>query len=353
VLIAQFPRDSIEATVAAQWHAVTGTAPGTIDEHFFEHGHSSLQAARLIARIRAEFGLDVSVNAIFEMPTVAGLAAAIRANRSGVSYVQRVQEGDGVPLVLAPGPSGGPGWMSRLAVPALGRPVYSLAARGAHGESAPLDEPEAIGRHLLESLRRDSVQGPVHLVGNCTARFAALEMARLAADYGIVPLTVTMLNSAAHVENPGAREMVRLRLSEIRGLAGLDDPAPRAAQDAPSSVDEMIAEAFAEVKDSPAIMEATVEAFETRVRVFVGNWHAAAAFRPTPLPAAVHLMYNPDLAAELDVAAWKNVGYADLTLTPVAGLRHQTIGDPEMLAELIGYLDGRSDSRVANTGGRS
>ena len=55
----------------------------SIEDDFFESGGDSLLAARIIARIRKEFGLSVPMNALFSTPTVKEIASLLD-NASGI-----------------------------------------------------------------------------------------------------------------------------------------------------------------------------------------------------------------------------------------------------------------------------
>ncbi|HYH79782.1 MAG TPA: amino acid adenylation domain-containing protein [Longimicrobium sp.] len=74
------PRTPGERMVAAAWEAVLGVSPGAHD-NFFDLGGHSLRATQVMARIRRAFGIDLPLRALFEAPTVAGLAARAAAAR--------------------------------------------------------------------------------------------------------------------------------------------------------------------------------------------------------------------------------------------------------------------------------
>lgn len=71
------PTTPTELRVASLWRDVLGSAAADINQNYFDAGGDSLNAVRLVARIRAEFGVDVGLRAIFEQPTIAGLARAV------------------------------------------------------------------------------------------------------------------------------------------------------------------------------------------------------------------------------------------------------------------------------------
>ncbi|OZC03953.1 amino acid adenylation domain-containing protein [Rubricoccus marinus] len=66
-----------EATVARLWREVLKVETLGRDDHFFVVGGSSIGVAQVAARVREAYGVDVPLDALFRIPTVAGMAAAV------------------------------------------------------------------------------------------------------------------------------------------------------------------------------------------------------------------------------------------------------------------------------------
>jgi acyl transferase domain-containing protein/acyl carrier protein len=71
------PRNATEAAIAAIWEGLLGVAQVGVHDHFLDLGGDSLLATRLVARMRAELGVDLPVRVFFERSTVAELAEAV------------------------------------------------------------------------------------------------------------------------------------------------------------------------------------------------------------------------------------------------------------------------------------
>ncbi|MET8845034.1 amino acid adenylation domain-containing protein [Streptomyces rubiginosohelvolus] len=69
------PRSPREQTLCALFAEVLGTERIGLDDDFFVLGGHSLMATRLVARVRAEMGVDIPMHLLFTAPTVAELTA--------------------------------------------------------------------------------------------------------------------------------------------------------------------------------------------------------------------------------------------------------------------------------------
>ncbi|MCA7013924.1 amino acid adenylation domain-containing protein [Dickeya dadantii] len=72
------PQDERERALAAIWQSVLQLDAISRDEDFFQLNGSSLQAIRMIARVREEMGLELAFNDLYQGATLAQCAAALR-----------------------------------------------------------------------------------------------------------------------------------------------------------------------------------------------------------------------------------------------------------------------------------
>jgi acyl carrier protein len=76
------PRTATEDLLAGIWAQALGLERVGVEESFFELGGHSLLATRVTSRIKEVFGVTLPLRALFDTPTVAGLASQIEVLRS-------------------------------------------------------------------------------------------------------------------------------------------------------------------------------------------------------------------------------------------------------------------------------
>jgi amino acid adenylation domain-containing protein len=95
------PRNPVEELLATLFAEVLGLEnPPSARDDFFHLGGHSLLAVQLATRVRAAFGVELPVRAVFEHPTVAGLAEALAGPSPAPSLVP-VERTGSIPLSFA------------------------------------------------------------------------------------------------------------------------------------------------------------------------------------------------------------------------------------------------------------
>ncbi|HEX5871728.1 MAG TPA: amino acid adenylation domain-containing protein, partial [Longimicrobium sp.] len=143
------PRTPTEEVLAGTWAEVLGLARVGVNDNVFELGAESLVATRVAGRIREVFGVELSMRALFEAPTVARLAQRVDAGReAGRPALPAIVP---VPRDQAPPLSFGQERLWFLDRVEPGKAAYNVAA--AARLSGPLDVP-VLERALGEIVRR-------------------------------------------------------------------------------------------------------------------------------------------------------------------------------------------------------
>ena len=79
------PRSPVETSLCQIWQEILARSPIGIHDDFFDLGGHSIHAARITARARREFNIDLSVTELFNHPTIAALATQIERAGSSTS----------------------------------------------------------------------------------------------------------------------------------------------------------------------------------------------------------------------------------------------------------------------------
>jgi acyl carrier protein len=76
------PRSPSEERLARIWSEVLGIDQIGVHDDFFDLGGHSLAATRIVSQVIHVFQVNVPINALFDAPTVAEMAAIITANQT-------------------------------------------------------------------------------------------------------------------------------------------------------------------------------------------------------------------------------------------------------------------------------
>ena len=98
------PRTETEENITAIWQELLGVAPIGVHDNFFELGGHSLLAVQMISQLRLQFQVEMTVQSLFDLPTVARLAESIDSMTGDVGdfetmarlleQVERLSEGE-------------------------------------------------------------------------------------------------------------------------------------------------------------------------------------------------------------------------------------------------------------------
>lgn len=164
------PRNRAEEHLCRLFEDVLQVGQIGIHDNFFEVGGHSLMAARLAGMVRDVLHVDVSMQALFEAPTVARLAAHLNLHpgvgRASRRIVPLRETGQLPPLFCLP-----PVYGLSFAYAGLAReldrecPIYCLQASGIDTDEAFAPTLEHAARGYVEAIRSVQPSGPYHLFG--------------------------------------------------------------------------------------------------------------------------------------------------------------------------------------------
>ncbi|MCP3424939.1 alpha/beta fold hydrolase, partial [Rothia sp. AR01] len=168
------PREGAERAVAEAYERLLGVEGVAAGDSFFDLGGHSFVAQPVVSAVNEALGTELPVQAVFQAPTVAGLAALVEGGGGAVAESLRPvlplrPEGDAAPL-FAVHPASGLSWAFSALLPhvAQDRPVMGLQMPGIAPDEPERAEPEDLDELVadyLDTILEIQPEGPYHLVG--------------------------------------------------------------------------------------------------------------------------------------------------------------------------------------------
>ncbi|WP_431093339.1 non-ribosomal peptide synthetase [Pseudomonas brassicacearum] len=343
------PRTPLEALLADVWAQVLGLERVGIDDDFFELGGHSLAAVTLASRLQTALAAPVTVNAVFNAPSVSAFAALVQAELK-LSPLVRLSAPNTVEAanLFCFHPSTGHVQDYRtLLAPLSGWHLWGLQAAYLSDDSTALGgDIESLGALYVEHLRQQQPQGPYHLLGFSLGGLLAIAAAaRLegqgeeVAFLGIIDSQYqrqapedsveALLESASQAVTPDSQAVLRQLPPPIMAalLAQLDALPPAARL--PELVQWARQQGLQLDGDS-------WEHLQTRLRYQQHTQHLLATFQPARLSCPVHVWWASDTLAQPDFAdpQWERLSSGPLTREVIAA-QHLTILEQRALHEQL------------------
>ena len=217
------PRTKTERQLAELWCDLLGLKEVGIHDSFFELGGDSLAAAGMLSAIRNSFDSELPLGAVFDTPTIAGLAVHLDGPADTgplIAPVLKVRDVGKSPILFCVHPVLGVGWGFYQLANHLGDrfSLYALQSDALQGLSDLPQSIEEVATRYIGRIRQIQPHGPYHLVGWSLGGLIAHEIARRLRASGEEIAHLSMLDS--YPFHPASGETKRDEATLARAALG-------------------------------------------------------------------------------------------------------------------------------------
>jgi len=350
------PRTPLQALLAEVWAQVLGLERVGIDDDFFELGGHSLAAVTLASRLQTALSAPVTVNAVFNAPSVSAFAALVQAELK-LSPLVRLSaphtDADKNANLFCFHPSTGHVQDYRtLLAPLAAWNLWGLQAGYLADDSTTLGgDIESLAADYVDHLRQQQAHGPYHLLGfslgGLLAIAAAARLERLGETVAFLGIldsqyqhqawedsVEALLESAAPALTPDSQAVLRQLPPPL--MAGLTEQLsalppsqrlPELAQWARQQGLQLDGDSW--------------EHLQTRLRYQQHTQHLLSTFQAPRLSCPVHVWWASDTLAENGFAdpRWEQLSSGPLTREVIQAEHLSILEQPALHQQLAARLE--------------
>ncbi len=286
------PRDHVELQLIQIWEKILGGRYIAVTDNFFDLGGHSLSALRLRYEIQTTFKYELSLNALFQSPTIEHIAQQIRSSESALRWSPLValRSTGSRPPFYCVHPGGGSvlGYLDLVRALDSDQPFYGLQSPGLEGESEVYTSIEDMASRYIQEIRGLQPEGPYFLGGWSLGGVVAFEMARQLKELGQQVALLALIDSYApandqdlsRLENDS--ELIGMFLRDFRGRHGKE--MTESYDDLQGKdIDWLLQHLLSEAKSLGVLPpDAGMEEIRRLLNVFRANMNALKNYRPKP-----------------------------------------------------------------------
>jgi amino acid adenylation domain-containing protein len=230
------PANHVEEVLCSVFAMMIGLDRVGVHDDFFALGGHSLMAARLVGAIKSALDVDLSINQIFQAPTVAQLAELLDTNEVAPAehVLLQIRVAGNEPPIFFVHPGIGLSWCYAGFARHLpgGPPIYGLQARAAMDATRLAPTLPDMALDYLDQIRTVQPEGPYRLAGWSFGGNVAHTVAAMLRDADQDVDLLALIDAYPHAGRPPTSEVSNRRpdLSTVRhlhldgtALANVDD----------------------------------------------------------------------------------------------------------------------------------